>query len=469
MKLYHNKTLSILACMALIFNACTTDDDPVIGDSDVTEPETINLADSTAKLIVQWSDLFVTIDQHTIDMRPNSVTRSLAYIHLTGYETAVPFMDTYNSNAQRFNELSIDADVFETDINLEIALNEAYGETLSHFMFSIAGFAHTTISEFRNEKLETYSQGLSEDVIERSRRWGRHVARRVIAYSETDEAGEDQIRNPTPADYIAPVGEGLWAAGENEDAWFPYWREVRTFAIGPEATSTTPFTSLFSYSTKADSAYYTSMTAVYETATAAATDNAEELWIAEFWADDVEGLMISPPGRQFSIANQLIAQYELGYERTLELLLRLGFALNDAAVSAWDDKYTYNTQRPSTYINETIDKEFTTNLARFVVAPNPAFPSYPSGHATFAGAASGVFIAFFETDNIAFTDNTYLGFDYVTEFNGTPRSFDSFTEMAYENAYSRVPLGVHILEDSTEGLRLGYEIAEAVNGLELSN
>ena len=155
------------------------------------------------------------------------------------------------------------------------------------------------------------------------------------------------------------------------------------------------------------------------------------------------------------------------FEEALELLLRLGFAVNDAAVSAWDDKYTYNTQRPSTYINNNIDADFTTNLARFISSPNPAFPSYPSGHATFAGAAGGVFISFFGTDNISFTDRTYEDFNYVTTFNGNPRSFTSFTQMAYENAYSRVPLGVHIIEDSTEGLRLGYEIADAVNALDL--
>jgi len=41
--------------------------------------------------------------------------------------------------------------------------------------------------------------------------------------------------------------------------------------------------------------------------------------------------------------------------------------------------------------------------------------------------------------------------------------------MAFENAYSRAPLGVQIIEDATEGLRLGYEIADAVNALDLSN
>lgn len=83
----------------------------------------------------------------------------------------------------------------------------------------------------------------------------------------------------------------------------------------------------------------------------------------------------------------------------------------------------------------------------------------------FAGAAGGLFIDFFETDDIDFTDNTSLDFEYVVEFQGVPRSYTTFTEMAFENAYSKA----HILEDATEGLRLGYEVADAVNALDLSN
>ena len=41
--------------------------------------------------------------------------------------------------------------------------------------------------------------------------------------------------------------------------------------------------------------------------------------------------------------------------------------------------------------------------------------------------------------------------------------------MAAENAYSRIPLGVHIRMDCDEGLRLGYEISDAVNDLNMRN
>jgi hypothetical protein len=52
-----------------------------------------------------------------------------------------------------------------------------------------------------------------------------------------------------------------------------------------------------------------------------------------------------------------------------------------------------------------------------------------------------------------------------TEFNGTPRSFGNFREMARENAESRIPLGVHFRMDSDAGLDLGFGIGEKVNAL----
>lgn len=39
--------------------------------------------------------------------------------------------------------------------------------------------------------------------------------------------------------------------------------------------------------------------------------------------------------------------------------------------------------------------------------------------------------------------------------------------MARENAFSRIPLGVHIRMDCAEGLRLGYEISDGINALDL--
>lgn len=470
MKNFNLKSILVALTTLFIIQSCTEDE---INFDNFNEPNTIidstsasvEVSDQTTALIMDWTSLWLTLDQFTQGMRPNSITRSLAYIHLTGYETAVPFMNEYVSNANRINNFNLNLNLLNDNVVLNLTLNTAYAEVVDHFMHSLESGVRQNINVFENEKENELITSLTEEQIEDSQRWGNHVADRVIAYARSDRDGEQQIDNPTPQNYDAPEGIGLWSANENEDAWFPYWREVRTFAISPEETSSVAFDDALQYSTEPSSAYYQQMLDVYET-TNAANNSSENLWIAEFWADDVEGLMISPPGRQFSIANQLIGQYNLAYDNALELLLRLGFAINDAAVSAWDDKYTYNIERPSNYITAYIDEDFTTNLSRFIQEANPAFPSYPSGHATFAGVSAGVFIDFFGTDTINFTDRTYVSFGN-TVFNNTPRSFTSFTEMARECAYSRVPLGVHIEQDAIEGLRLGYEIADAVNSIEL--
>jgi hypothetical protein len=65
-----------------------------------------------------------------------------------------------------------------------------------------------------------------------------------------------------------------------------------------------------------------------------------------------------------------------------------------------------------------------------------------------------------------------FGYDYAmtdrchenrTEFEGRPRSFNSFIEMAQENAWSRVPLGVHYRMDSEQGVNLGLKVGRKVN------
>lgn len=173
--------------------------------------------------------------------------------------------------------------------------------------------------------------------------------------------------------------------------------------------------------------------------------------------------MFSPPARQISIANQLIDNRNMDMDDALHLLVKVGFSLNDAAVSTWADKYEYMVMRPSVYIQQYIDPSYQTNLFSLIPWPNPTFPAYPSGHSTFAAAAAGVFIDFFG-NNTNFTDRSH---EDRTEFRGAPRRFSSFEELAAENAYSRIPLGVHMRMDCDEGLRLGYEIADAVNDYNL--
>ncbi|ANH61541.1 vanadium-dependent haloperoxidase [Dokdonia donghaensis] len=461
--------LRIFGAVVLVFLTLQSCSDDEVTIPEVLEPSDIafnqiTVSNPTTQLVSDWTNLWLEIDQYAYGMRPTATSRALAYIHLAGYETAVFSIDGYISNASNLNGLTINNSERASNISLNLALNTCYSLVFDHFMYNVQADYDAKITQYRDAQEAQLVEGLSAETIVNSKSWGAYVAQQIIAYSQTDTAAESQITDPQPFSYEPPVGEGYWTySADEERAWFPYWDQARTFIISSEETTTVA--PPVAYSTEVGSEFYTQMMDVYTINNTAREDNNEDLWIAEFWSDDVEGLMTSPPGHQVSIANQLIGQYDTSPTVSLVLLLKLGFSLNDAAVSTWADKYEYMVMRPSVYIQEHIDPTYETNLYRFINWPNPSFPGYPSGHSAFASAAAGVFIDTFGNDT-NFTDRSHEG---RTEFRGAPRQFTSFTDMAQENGYSRIPLGVHIEMDCTEGLRLGYEVSDAVNAYNLTN
>lgn len=446
-------------CMLIFLYACSETEESL---TDNPVAETPNVTDTTTELMTQWNNLWLELDRYATGMRPNVTARALAYIHLAAYETVVHNIEGHSSLENRFSRFNINQNQRANNVDIKVALNACYAKVFDHFMINVQSDIDSRIGTLHERLLSELSTNLSTSVIENSVDWGNYIALRVIEYSQTDRNAEEQILEPQPLSYEPPIGDGFWTySADEERALFPYWGDVRTFVISSDQT--TSVAPPISYSEDVGSDYYAQMLEVQEVNDLAREENNEQLWIAEFWSDDVEGLMMSPPGRQLSIANQLIVQYNLDYKESIVLLLKLGFSLNDAAVSTWKDKYTYMVMRPNIYIRDFIDPDYQTNLYRFIFWPNPTFPGYPSGHSAFASAAGGVFIDTFG-DATDFTDRSHEG---RTEFRGTPRQFNTFSQMAEENAFSRIPLGVHIRMDCTEGLRLGYEVSDAVNNFNL--
>lgn len=455
--------MNVLCCVllsSLIVTSCGEEDE-FVEDVQFTAGEAVNdVAVMDNNLVHEWTNLYLELEQYSSG-RPNAAARAIAYIYLAGYETAVPAMLGYASNDGRLRGLRIRDDERAEEINWELALNAAFAISIDHFLLNLPTSQRDAIAVRRVAVENELVAGLSDEVVDNSNAWGEYVAQRIIAYSQTDDEAETQILEPQPLSYEPPVGEGFWTySADPERALFPYWESTRTFVISPRRTSSIP---PIAYSETPGSSYHQQMLDAYNANNSAREEDGEQLWIAEFWSDDVEGLMISPPARQVSIANQLIDQQGMSLQESLVMMLKVGFALNDAAVAAWKYKYEYMVMRPSVYIQDLIDPSFQTNLYRLIFWPNPGFPGYPSGHSTFASAAAGVFIDYFG-DNVEFTDRTHEGRD---EFRGTPRTFSRLSDMAEENAFSRVPFGVHMEMDCSEGLRLGYEISDAINELNL--
>jgi membrane-associated phospholipid phosphatase len=215
------------------------------------------------------------------------------------------------------------------------------------------------------------------------------------------------------------------------------------------------------YSSDVHSEYYSQALQVYTKN--AAQDYLTE-WIGEFWSDDLTGLTFGPGPRWIAVACQVVTKDAIDLETSLEVFAKLGLALNDAVVSCWHSKYLYNVERPETYIRAHIDPNYKTNLTNPLtgeVGLSPSFPAYPSGHATM-GAAGAEALASVFGYSYMMTDRCHQG---RIQFEGTPRTFGSFYEMAQENAWSRVLLGVHFRMDADEGMRFGTNIGRKVNQL----
>jgi membrane-associated phospholipid phosphatase len=136
---------------------------------------------------------------------------------------------------------------------------------------------------------------------------------------------------------------------------------------------------------------------------------------------------------------------------------QVSMALRDYVIASWKSKYYYNVERPTSYIRRLIEPNWTTMLndqtnGNKPQGLTPAFPAYPSGHSGMGGAAAVPMSDIFGS-SYSMVDHCH---EFRVEFNGKPRAFNNFYEMAYENAISRVPLGVHFEMDCIAGLELGY-------------
>src|SRR5262249_32279023 len=150
-------------------------------------------------------------------------------------------------------------------------------------------------------------------------------------------------------------------------------------------------------------------------------------------------------------------------EQNARLFALVNLALADAGLSCWSRKYQDNFWRPVLGIQDgnndgnpvTVGDPTWTPLGAQASNPRPGatnftppLPAYLSGHATFGAALFKTLERFYGRDDIAFT---FLS----DEFNGITRGADGqvrpivartytgFSQAAYENAESRIYLGIH--------------------------
>lgn len=214
----------------------------------------------------------------------------------------------------------------------------------------------------------------------------------------------------------------------------------------------------------------------------------EQTTSAYFWAYDGANLIGTP----VRLYNQIIRK--IAWERkpagpTAEetnadfarLFALVNASLADAGIFAWQEKWRFEFWRPLTGVREDPSHPMVDPFWTELGAPStntnqisfkPPFPAYPSGHATFGGAAfQAARLYYKKRDHLHFADDEEdnIGFEFVCdELNGINRDlrqpydpqlpitdqvgtvrtrvvrcYPSLWAAIFDNAISRIYLGVH--------------------------
>ena len=267
--------------------------------------------------------------------------------------------------------------------------------------------------------------------------WGEFVANQILAARAND--GSDALVPPPDGS-----GPGVWVP--TPPAFAPYllpqWGFVVPFGMSSSSQFRPPGPpSLNSQQYAADYNEVKELGAL-----SGSTRTAEQTQIALFWADGAG--TETPPGHWNSIAQIIAAGQGNTLEENARLFALLNIAMADAAICAWDAKYTFHFWRPVTAIAFV---EPLLNWASFIVTP--PFPDYVSGHSTFSGAAATVLPLFYGTEDLPFT----TGSDFLP---GVTRSFSTCLDAAEEAALSRLYGGIHFRSANEDGLQAGISIGE---------
>ncbi|MDQ3017874.1 MAG: vanadium-dependent haloperoxidase [Bacteroidota bacterium] len=459
---------SLLTMVALFTPGCTEEDQ-------VSEQKLV--ANYTAEASLRWNNMFLEIERYSAGYRPGPAPRSLGLMGIACYEACVTGMPDYNSLETKFPGLNIPNVTEGAEYHWPTVIHAIYTTMMPRFFTDdqtgIPQSVRNSWNGLVNELNVKYAgEAGNEEVFNRSKAYGESVGIAVWDWSTTDIYGDNAWRNPfgnynTNETYVWQDhydGPGDWeptAPGPMRPMG-PFYGKSRLMVLKEsERTCYPPSSYYMDYSENPNSEYYSQALQVYSKF---ANFEYQTKWIGEFWSDDLLNLTFSPGPRWLAVGNQVIASEDSNLEIALEAYAKVGLAISDAAVAAWHSKYYYNVERPDVYIRKFIDPAFKSSLDNPLTGDigfTPPFPAYPSGHATMGAAGAEVLSSVFGY-NHGMTDNCHYG---RTDFVGTPRAFSSFEEMAEENAWSRVLLGVHFRMDADEGVRFGQFIGRKVNAL----
>ncbi len=404
------------------------------------------------QVVQDWNGLLLEMVRYADGYKAPVSARMFAYVGLAAWEASIPGQQVAVSLGDRFDGLKLPEWEGRAGFCAPAALNAAYARMAGEFFPHIPGHLIQKRVKMEREWRRKLKGQFPVSEVSAATVYGAKVAEAVFKWSALDSIGHRAYLSYFEKIPVTADRPGIWKAvgREGRSALLPRWGQARTFIVGAtglEAMPPVPF------SESPHSPLFAQAMEVYANSGAVVRERAE---IARYWSNDFPVFSFCPASRWIAVARQVIARESPPLAVALETYLKVGFALNDSAVKAWLEKYRYSLERPEAYIRRNIDPEWRP------LEENPAFPSYPSGHSIFGGAAAEVLGKIYGM-SYAITDKSN---EDTGPYKFQPRKFPSFEAMARENALSRIYMGVHYRIDCEEGLRLGRVIGARVASLD---
>ncbi len=390
----------------------------------------------------KWYALAIKLSRTTLNQNIGPIiSRTFGYMGLALYESVQPGLPKYQSIQSQLNGLSpLPRVVCGERYFYPASANAALANMVHHMFGNTSTAQNATIDSLENALNTSFKSAISNDVFDRSTRFGEAISNAIYNWSETD-GGDQAYLQPYSASYIPPVGPGLWVPQTGQSYQLPYWGNNRTF-IKDDATSTQPPPPP-AYSTDPSSQFYKDELEVYNESI---NQDPEHHTVALYWAS------LPGPCVSISILSSVLAVKNSNLSLSAEAYCKVGIATADAFISCYKTKAQYNQERPITFIRANF------NPAWVSLLPTPPFPDYTSAHSTQTGACAKVLSDIFG-NNTTFTDNS------INDLGFTPRTFTKFSDYANEVGLSRIYGGIHVRTSDFVGLQQGNLVGTHVSAL----
>lgn len=430
----------------------------------------------SADIVLQWNQYALkavqndyNVGQPSDEPGPTETSRALAIVQAAVYDAADAVNPTYTPY------------LFGTQAQPGTSLNAAVAQAAHDTL--VALFPHQSATF--DAELAHSLHGIPAGSAQLGEALGAQVAAEMLA-----DRGNDGSSNNMP--YTPGTQPGEWRPDPlhpTQTAYTSGWGSVTPFVIQssdqyqvppPPALTSSAYTDAFDY-----------LKAIGGDGVITSSNRTpEQTLIGNFWSyDGSPG--IGTPSVEYNDITRIIAQQQDNtVMQNARLFALVNLAMADAGIVSWNTKYTYNFWRPIAAIREadpgtgpsglgdgnpnTQGDPNWTPLGGAMDSGNPngpyytpSFPAYTSGHAAIGAAAFQVIADFYGTNNISFSwmSNEYDGHtvdQYGFVRPEVTRYYATLSQAMYENAQSRIYLGIHWPWDRDGGMQQGTEVGNYV-------